>query len=150
MCPTETKLLRLLAGELPQAERQRLQTHLAECGICAARYRSLEGVWADLGQWQATPPRRDLTGAVLAAAVQQDRRARWYARGGLAAALLLAAGLGWTIGRLPAQPATHSAVSTEQLAQELGLDTLGGDLELFQALFAAEATPDNPVQGGQS
>ena len=38
----ELKLRRLRAGELPAEEVQQLQTHLAGCGRCRVRLRSLE------------------------------------------------------------------------------------------------------------
>ncbi|MCY2953525.1 MAG: zf-HC2 domain-containing protein [Planctomycetota bacterium] len=152
MCPNETKILRLLTGELPDAERDLVLAHLAECNACRNLHRSLQATWDQLGQWEPTLPSRDLTGAILAAASRESIHRRWYARSGIAAAILVAAGIGWTLGRQPFHPSrpmpSGTVVSTEEMAQKVGLDALGGDLGAFDFVFSMDATPDSPVQGG--
>lgn len=151
MCPDETKLLRLLAGGLPDVQRDLVLAHLAECDACRERYRSLQAIWDQLGQWEATIPSHDLTGAILAAASQESVRSRWYLRSGIAAAILVAAGIGWTVGRLPAHPSRPmQSVSTEEMAQQVGLDVLGGNLAAFDNVFSTDETQDGSGQGGQS
>ena len=152
MCPNEAKLLRLIAGELPDAERDLVLAHLAQCNACRELHRSLQVTWEQLGQWEPTIPSRDLTGAILAAASRESIHSRWYARSGIAAAILVAAGIGWTMGRLPSQPSrpmqSSVAITAEEMAQKVGLDALGDDLGAFDFVFATDATPDSPVQGG--
>ncbi|MGE5609725.1 MAG: anti-sigma factor family protein [Bacillota bacterium] len=151
MCPDEAKLLRLLAGEFSDAERETALAHLAACEACRERYRSLQATWDQLGQWEASIPSHDLTGAILAAASRESVRSRWYARSGIAAAVLVAAGIGWTAGRLPTRPSRPmQSVSTEEMAQQVGLDVLGGDLAAFDNVFSMDETQDGSVQGGQS
>lgn len=150
MCPDDTTLLRLLAGELPDAQRDFLQSHLAQCSVCRQRHASLQATWDQLGQWQVTLPSHDLTGAILAAAGRESLRYRWYARGGIAAALLVAAGVGWTAGRWPTHAApTVQVVSTDELAEQVGLDALSGDLSAFDNVLSIHAAQDNTVQEDQ-
>jgi anti-sigma factor RsiW len=151
MCPDEAKLLRLLAGEVPDAEREKVLTHLAGCEACREHYRSLQATWDQLGQWEASIPSHDLTRAILAAASRESVRSRWYARSEIAAAVLVAAGIGWAAGRLPTHPSRPMpSVSTEEMAQQVGLDALGGDLAAFDNVFSMDEMPDGSVQGGQS
>jgi len=143
MCPDEATLLRLLAGELPESEQARVQAHLTECDACRQFYDSLQASWDQLGQWEVAPPPRDLSGAVLAAATHESIRSRWYARSAIAAAILVAAGVGWTVGRLPSRPTeTATPISTEEMAQKVGLDALSGDVAGLDNLFPTDAAQE--------
>ena len=151
MCPDEAKLLKLLAGELPDVKRDLVLAHLAECNACRELHQSLQATWDRLGQWDPKTPTRDLTGAILAAASREWIHSRWYVRSGIAAAILVAAGIGWTMGRLPTHPSRPmQSVSTEEMAQKVGLDALSGDLGAFDSVFSTDAMQDSPAQGGRS
>lgn len=87
--PGELKLRRLRAGELENSESQQLQAHLAGCGRCRVRLRSLE-----LEQEQFE---REISFDRFAAGVQravksaEPRRVRWALPAiGMAAAVLVA------------------------------------------------------------
>ena len=70
MCVNEAILLKLIAGDLSNTERDKVSGHLAQCDACQRLHRSRQAAWDDLGEWDAASalPSRDLTGAVLAAA----------------------------------------------------------------------------------
>lgn len=150
MCPDDSKLLNLLGRELDPAERPRFEEHLSGCTFCRDRYEEFRSVWAQLGRWEAPPPQTDLRSRVLMAARRESSSRRWIGRGAVAAAVALAAGMGWTIGRLP-QPATAQAgISTQQMVEIVGLDRLGGDINAFAPIVPSDEMLDPGAQGGQS
>lgn len=150
-CLSDDRLIRLSAGQLPQPEHQAAEEHLATCASCQERREAMQVTYDRLGQWEVVSPPRDLTHAVLAAAGRQSVHRRWYEHGRIAAAVLLAAGVGWTGGRWtrPAAPPAVGTVSTDHMAQVVGLDVLtGGDL--LDGLFPADDPQDSSNPGGRS
>lgn len=151
MCPEETKLLRFLAGELPEGERELVLLHLGECESCRALRQSLQGAWDELGRWKLVIPPVDLTAAVLSSARRESARGRWFARSGIAAAILVAAGIGWTLGRLPGKESVLSGgtVTAEEMVKAVGLDALEGNLGAFSMIFAEDESEAGLPRGGQ-
>lgn len=153
MCVNEAMLLKLIAGDLPDAERDKVLAHLAQCDACQRLHRSLQAAWDDLGEWEAVSvlPSRDLTGDVLAAAGAESVRSRWYASARIAAAILVAAGAGWTAGRLSPHahqgPQTVASASADEVALKVGLDALGGDSSIADSLFPVSTTDESDAGG---
>jgi anti-sigma factor RsiW len=152
MCFDEARMIKLIAGELPDAERDMVLAHLAECTACRELHGRIQATWDQLGQWDVSVPSGDLTGAILAVA-SRPPAVSWRGRVAVVAAVIVAAGMGWMLGRLPAgvsQPVSATSVTAEDMAQHVGLDVLAGDLGAFHALFPDDLTPENGAgQGGQ-
>jgi anti-sigma factor RsiW len=136
MCPSESDLIRLLAGELPDARQRALAEHVRQCPSCAARHAELAGVHELLGAWDVVAPLRDLHAEVMRRAVQV-RPAPWWERGQwtqararVAAAVALAVGAGVAAGVLapvPQRAPEARAVAEHEVIESLGLDALGGE-----------------------
>jgi hypothetical protein len=101
-CPSQTReaLAGLLYGELPPAEAEAVQKHLAGCSACRAEYAALRHVRAalDAAPEPVEPPGVDLARLYREAARRQARRLRRWRRLAVAAlaaaaALLVAFGL---------------------------------------------------------
>lgn len=152
-CPEETRLIRMVASELAEAESLALQAHLNDCESCRAKARQLEATWNLLGYPPVALPDSDLTGRVMAA-VSIPQSAKWTGRWGrLAATIALAAGLGagagWLTpsgGRIQAE----AAVSEDELIESLGLRNLSGESGGLAGLFDDEGTVTEPAQGEDS
>ncbi len=113
---TETRLMRLLHGELPGDEARRLERRLEHDEALRASYRRLAAAWESL----APPVPGDLpdgfaAGVVAAARRIQEGELRWslapaWARAGAAAALAAGLLLGAVSGGGFAAPAADDAV----------------------------------------
>lgn len=102
------ELVAFLDGELAPAEAEAVAAHLARCASCGAERRALEATWAALDVLTPLEPRPAWTERVERAALRGEprrsaarlvRRGGWRAAAALAAALPLAAGLGWLATR---------------------------------------------------
>lgn len=104
---SKTDLIRLLAGELSDGQREALEAHLATCPDCRSVHASYRQVHGALGDWPDEPV-PDLVARVeatlaarrRAALLAGWRRLRRPAR--IAAAALLGVGGGYAAGRLSA------------------------------------------------
>ncbi len=137
-CPQGHLIIRLVGGELTQAEAGALRHHLATCQSCAAAFEELTAAWDDLGAWNIGPAHIDLTDRVLAQAADQETtfleplpintfNATLFR---VAASVALAAGLGISAAALlshqqgsPGSGASSTPTATE-LAESLGLAEL--------------------------
>lgn len=138
MCPSDGDILRAVSGELAGPERAALLDHLNRCAECARRFADAQRVWEETGRWQAIAPPADLTQRILARAATEGRApsARWR----VAAAVLIAAGVGVAAGQLvPVPPEPVTATQSEEV-DPLGLDSLGGDATGFAAVVENLAT----------
>ena len=112
---TERQLMRLIHGELPADEAQRLERELKRDPELRASRDRLAQTWASL-ELPASEPPADFTASVMAAARElpdAGRELSWslapaWARGGAAAALFTGLLLGATFGRGFELPATDS------------------------------------------
>lgn len=136
-CPQTELILRLVSGELSPECGGELLRHFETCPACAAAHAELSRTWDALGDWPVDRSDIDLTERVLAR-VEADRTGvlsmvRWLRSMPVAvraaACILLGVGLGMGAGRLVPVPTTGPgatriapAVSTEDLAETLGLD----------------------------
>ncbi len=132
--PGELKLRRLRAGELEDSESQQLQGHLAGCGRCRVRLRSLE-----LEQEQFE---REISFDRFAAGVQravksaEPRRVRWALPAmGMAAAVLVAIITAPLVMRAP------GAGSRRKGSSEVVLRIAGKDGSAQRAASALGAEP---------
>ena len=136
-CIEYSTLIRLVAGELASARREQALEHLAGCADCRQRHEELQATWRTLGHWQPTAPGKDLWTAIAAQAGRRPAAMPW-AR--LAAAVVLAAGLGSAAAFLApprVTPPSHAAnVSDLQFTDALGLDALGEPPSSLANLFA--------------
>ncbi len=137
-CPQDHLLVRLVGGELTDAEERDVRLHLATCSSCATALEELRGTWDDLGGWILDPTGTDLTNRVLARAAGQENAVRRplllaVLRAGqfrAAASIALAAGLGIATGSLLPKdrtshgPQTSAAPTAVELAEALGLGEL--------------------------
>ncbi len=137
-CLEDMLLIRLVAGELPPETRSEVAAHLAACAACRERYDQLAATWGVLGAWSIHAPQRDLSAAVLKAATRRSPLP-WLR---IAASVALAAGLGAGVASItpprygqvpPPQP-----VSSQDLVERIGLESLGGESSGLEDLFAGE------------
>ncbi len=101
-CATSaTDLWLLAAGELPDADAERLTLHVASCAVCNERLVNASALFRETGVDLVRPvaPPPDLKAELMArVAATQPRRPRWAAlaaAAGLAGALLGSAVAGW-------------------------------------------------------
>ncbi len=112
---TERQLMRLIHGELPADEAQRLERELERDPELRANRDRLAQTWASL-ELPASEPPSDFTAGVMTAArelPEAGRELSWslapaWARGGAAAALFTGLLLGATFGRGFELPTTDS------------------------------------------
>jgi Putative zinc-finger len=99
MCDQEL-LLSYLYDELPAADRQSFDRHLASCADCRAEVDGLRGTRAHLTSW--TPPEPDLGFQVVRSATPAAPRRWWHASPawGLAAAAVLVAAVSAAIANV--------------------------------------------------
>ncbi len=71
MCPAETELIRLVAGELDETTSQRLLAHVESCAACQTMYWEQQGLWDALGATDAAPADRDLSACNCARRLQR-------------------------------------------------------------------------------
>jgi anti-sigma factor RsiW len=133
-----------LQGRLAADEEGVVAAHLRECADCRQRLAALEGIWGQLGTWTAPAVPGYLEGRILDALPPQpaaQKSHQWLRSMRVAAALLVAAGMGHAAGRLAWKPATTPAPNAEAVAEALHLD----DPTTATMLLAALDAPD----GGQ-
>ncbi len=137
-CPQDHLIVRLVGGELPDAEEREVRRHLATCPSCAAAFEDLRGTWDDLGAWNVDPTDIDLTDRVLAQATDEENPTHRplllavFKAGQLrvAASIAFAAGLGVATGvlaprdRAPQGSPSSSVPTTVELIEALGLTEL--------------------------
>jgi anti-sigma factor RsiW len=133
----------LLDGRLGEAERARVEEHLAGCAICAAARERLVGVktatWRALRAEEA--PSR--VSAAIAAALDREqsavRRRRWLAA---AAAALLAAVAGLvTLARRPALPDAAASDFARIADGSVALEMSTPDAAVLERFFEARGIP---------
>jgi hypothetical protein len=108
-CPSDTDLLKWVAGELTGQEDESLVRHLGLCTQCAQQAAELKSVWGTMGNWEVDPSGHQVVDRVLGAVrtVQVGSLSspswrqpwRWPVPIRAAASILLAAGIGWSAGR---------------------------------------------------
>ncbi len=128
-------LIRLASGELDGDERSEAVTHLANCKACRAPFEELSAEGSLLDEWTVEVGSRDVWSAIEqrldqpGTIVRTSRSPRMLNASRIAAAILLAIGIGHTAGRLtwtanvaePVRLATAEPASGERAAEELGL-----------------------------
>lgn len=132
-----------LDGELPPAERARLEAHLAECPACRTRLEEERALVERAGQLLglAQPVERP------APPMHQLRRPRlvWRRRVPLAwaASLLMAVGLGYYLGEASYAPASRQVSAMQAPADSLGPMSRADGFQRFQERAAPAApTPE--------
>lgn len=143
-------------GEAAQPER--VARHLRHCATCARRHMELLKLSSHVAALPGPPDNPDLIGRVLAEVGRQQAAAdarpglfpfapprRAWAAMALAAALTLAAGLGWMLQSQTGEPASLDTAEAPLLADEavvvrlVNLLESGGDLAYFEDAQAAPA-----------
>jgi hypothetical protein len=141
---TDRQLQAHLQGTLVADEERALAEHLQGCADCQQRLAALEGVWGPLGTWTVPAVPGDLKARIMEALPESTEAGRgrtWRQSMRVAAALLVAAGIGHAAGRLAWKPTTTPAPNAEAVAEALHLD----DPTTATMLLAALDAPD----GGQ-
>lgn len=136
-CPRDYLIVRLVGGELTDAEERDVRRHLAACPTCAEAFDELRGTWDDLGAWNVDPTATDLTDRVLAQVTEQQHPTRHplliavFRAGQLrvAASIAFAGGLGIAAGAL---------VPTDRASRGSQSSATPTALELVEALGLAE------------
>jgi hypothetical protein len=130
-----------LQGALAAEEEQALAGHLRECGECQRRLAALKTAWGLLGAWTAPSAPPDLKMKILAALPAQPAAKRshlWLRSMRVAAALLVAAGIGHGAGRMLWKPPMTTPPDAEAAAESLHLDDPTTATMLLAALDAPE------------
>ena len=137
MCPEESILLNLVAGQVTVQTREALYAHVSECARCRELLAELRQVHEMIGEWAVSPPFVDLSAAVLQAARQQPVGRRWWMSA--AAAVLLAGSGGLIAGLVAPSPMEAAApVTDQQVAEAMGLDALVDQSAMFVPLLNLE------------
>ena len=144
MCPSETDIIKLTAGELTEEQAQPVRLHISTCQTCQRLLADHEAVWNALAATAAAPPERDLTTLILQAASRPA--AAWPSRMRIAAAVLLFIGAGVAVGTaIPVSPPSAVSVATEPdadaAALALGLDAIAVDQTGLTLPVTASPTP---------
>ncbi len=102
----EEEFIHYADGRLDQAERARLDLHLAACADCRGRVDALRGLMGVLGEWQAAAPSPRFDAALRARLAEEPESAvPWYAlRPAYGAALAAAAALALGVYLWPPAP----------------------------------------------
>lgn len=104
---TERQLQGHVQGTLAPDEALSFRAHLEGCGDCRQRLADFDALWGQLGAWAVPVGGGDLDARILASLPPQEiARSHVAWRGSLrvAAALLVAAGVGHAVGRLTWKP----------------------------------------------
>ena len=104
---TERQMQDHVRGTLAPDEALSFRAHLEGCGDCRQRLAAFEALWGQLGTWAVPAVPSDFDARVVAGLPTQEKaRKRLAWRGSLrvAAALVLAAGMGHALGRLTWKP----------------------------------------------
>jgi anti-sigma factor RsiW len=117
---TDQDLMRLLHGELPEAEARALRARVFRDPELTAAYRRLERAWQRLELPPAAAAPVGFAGRLIARARAQPQRLSWgnaplWARAAAAVALVAGALLGAGVGRLVPRPASETAAEAEDL-----------------------------------
>lgn len=145
----DIELIELAAGQVTAARRPATEAHLAECPECQGRLAAARGTWQALGRWQVMAG-DDLAANIAEAAARQTQlpplpawrraaRPAWR----VAAAILLAAGIGhaagrWAWPRANDLPPAVAEADASAAAEALSLDVLA----LHSVANLAEAVLD--------
>ena len=152
-CRDVTRLgIERLAGEAPEASRRELAAHLAGCESCRAEMGRLEEVWTKLGldpDAEVTPAFRQRTLGLLEDEMIRGRVRAFRPRPLMArpllqaAALLVAAGLGYVVARgIPRPAAPAAAVSPSPSAgQASAVPNLAGNPRLSNVSYHPGEAP---------
>jgi anti-sigma factor RsiW len=143
-CPSESELLKMVAGELAEPRRAEVAEHVEGCTTCAQQLQDLRDVWGAMDAWAVDTAGHEIDRAVLAAAGSETIAFparhwhtpwQWPVPLRAAASFLLAAGIGWAAGMMApnrARPdqadivASAEPVTPGQIAADLSLDALNG------------------------
>jgi predicted anti-sigma-YlaC factor YlaD len=138
--PSERQLVDHARQRLFAEEARQVAAHLLTCAPCQERADQLADLWRILGSSDPSAPARDFTADILARLPQDTpQRRRWeYAR--IAAAIVLAVGLGHIAARTLRTPAPPPPPDAAAVAETLGLEALADapDLDLVLQLAYAE------------
>ncbi len=156
VCPNESDLIRWVADELAPDEAASVQAHIDACPACRGRADALQETWAVMDLWRVDSTGHDVTADVLSR-IEGERIAatsasywapwRWSIPARAAACFILAATLGWGAGQLWPSPSapqlvdssqTDAPVSTEDVANALGLEALNGGTPVGMAASLLE------------
>ena len=138
---TDSQLLAHSQSVVAPEEAPAIAAHLRDCAECQQRLAALESVWGHLGMWTAPPPPQDLEARILAALPAQavaPKSHGWMRSMRVAAALLLAAGIGHAAGRFAWRPAVETPADADAAAAALHLDDASTATTLLAALDAPE------------
>lgn len=155
-CPRAHLIVRLVGGELANAEERDVRQHLATCASCRAAYEDLRETWDDLGVWEVDPTGIDLSDRVLARAKEQENPISYplliavFRAGHLraAASIAFAAGLGITTGALVPRdramegPQSSAVPTAVELVEALGLAELATQSATGLSLGFEPETPE--------
>jgi anti-sigma factor RsiW len=139
---SDSQLLNQLPGTAAVRTAQAENEHLQTCAACRERLTTLQALWNHLGEW--TPPQaaKDLGQRILEALPDQPQRqtttGNWRRTFKVAAALLVAVGLGHMAGRFAWKPATQPPPDETAAAKALYLD----DANTAEVLLAAINSPE--------
>lgn len=137
----DSQLLAHLQGRLAPPDAAQLLAHLRQCVPCQQRLTALESVWGHLATWTPAPPPLDLESRILASLPGRpavEKGSAWLGSLRVAAALLLAAGIGHAVGRMAWRPADSPPVDAEAATAALHLDDESSAQTLLAALDAPE------------
>lgn len=145
----ESRLIRLVSGELPEETRERAEGHIVECPVCRDRYETLRATWELLGSWQPAAPPGNLVPVIQRRAAEPRVVRRWASIGGLAAAVAVAMLTGAVAGRFAAArqggPVAGSKWSADTVTDALGLAEWG-DSQGLGGLFGEESEPGDEIE----
>ena len=150
---SDIELIDFLGGHTPPERLEAVTGHLAECSQCRNRVDKLAETRDVLGLWEPEIPECDLSDSVVRMASRKTGRNLWTVLQ-VAAALLIAVGIGHVLGRWIK---SDSAISTEDHGQQL---VQANEQTVSEALFLealdgnsrpgiAEAMLDLPLSSGE-
>ena len=143
MCPSESEIIRLAAGELPDERRTLFLAHVDQCPDCKRRYEATLATFGVLADWDIPATTRDCVPAVLA----RVRRAAFIRTAvAIAASIVLASSVGIsaaliTTPRVAPIAQTRPVPTDQQAALTLGLDSFDGETLGLSAVFSPEEQP---------
>jgi len=145
------RLWALIDGDLDEADRAEMETHLTGCEACRREMAVRRRVWAAL-DLDAVPPGRDLTQRVLnrvALASRRRVRRRRLAWGGVAAAACLVLAVTLSLLLAPHEPTEPFDPGTPYLETQLVVLDEVSDIELlyFADVLETFVNGDEPPNG---
>ena len=143
MCPSESLVIRYVAGELSEPEASLVTDHASACDACRQLLARHQALWDTLADGMTAVPERDLTRAILTAA---SRPALSGSPWRIAAAVLVAVGAGIAAGAVvPVPSLTAVSITTDADADAaafaLGLDAIVVDQTGLTLPVTAPSTP---------